>query len=112
MDETGSLLWGKAHEDKKDIASLSKMMTLYVTYRYVAAGVISFDKEVYVPESAAGTNGTTANLRRNDCLKIIDLLYGMMLPSGNDAANVLAEEIGKLVFNLAPRSKRSGKAPY
>jgi len=82
------------------------MMTLYVTYRYVSAGVISFDKEIYVSDTAAGTHGTTAYLKRNDCLKLSDLCYAMMLPSGNDAANVLAEEIGKLVFDLAPRSKR------
>ena len=42
--------------------------------------------------------GTTANLRANDKLKIKDLLYGLMLPSGNDAANVLVENIGKKIF--------------
>ena len=39
--------------------------------------------------------GTTAFLKINDQLKVIDLLYGMMLPSGNDAAYALADFCGE-----------------
>lgn len=41
--------------------------------------------------------GTTANLREGDILTIEQLLYGMMLPSGNDAAYALAEFFGRVL---------------
>ena len=41
--------------------------------------------------------GTTANLKIGDVLTVEDLIYGMMLPSGNDAAYALAEFFGKVI---------------
>ena len=46
----------------------------------------------------AYVRGTSANLRQGDCLSAEQLMYGMMLPSGNDAAFVLAKYFGKLLF--------------
>lgn len=43
-----------------------------------------------VSDEAAEMPGTTAELEVGDMLTIEDLLYGLMLPSGNDAATVLA----------------------
>jgi D-alanyl-D-alanine carboxypeptidase len=43
-----------------------------------------------VTEWSADINGTSANLIANSWVSIMDLLYGLMLPSGNDAALVLA----------------------
>ena len=42
--------------------------------------------------------GTSAELIVGDCLTVEELLYGMMLPSGNDAAFVLAKHFGKFIF--------------
>jgi D-alanyl-D-alanine carboxypeptidase (penicillin-binding protein 5/6) len=36
----------------------------------------------------------------------------MMLPSGNDAAVVLAEEIGSKIYELLPKAKKAGKTPF
>lgn len=41
--------------------------------------------------------GTSANLRNDDELLVIDLLYGLMLPSGNDAGFALAQFFGKFL---------------
>lgn len=49
---------------------------------------------VRVSEVASKIIGTTANLKAGTWITLRDLLYGMMLPSGNDAAYVLAETIG------------------
>ena len=47
-------------------------------------------------------NGTSANLKLGEELFIIDLLYGLLLPSGNDAGVALAQYFGKfLSFKLA-----------
>lgn len=53
---------------------------------------------VKITRMAASMNGTSAKLREGDHLKMIDLLYGLMLPSGNDAAFALAEALGCLLF--------------
>lgn len=47
---------------------------------------------------AASINGTSANLFDNYWMSVEDLLYGLMLPSGNDAALVLAENIGAVIY--------------
>lgn len=41
--------------------------------------------------------GTSANLRDGDKLLVIDLLFGLLLPSGNDAALALAQYFGKFL---------------
>ena len=52
---------------------------------------------IRVEKEAAYMEGTTANLRLGDELSVIDLLHGMMLPSGNDAAVALAQYFGKFI---------------
>jgi serine-type D-Ala-D-Ala carboxypeptidase (penicillin-binding protein 5/6) len=47
-----------------------------------------------ISRNASLQDGTTAGLSYNDVLSVKDLLYGMMLPSGNDAATALAEAFG------------------
>ena len=51
-----------------------------------------------VTEVAADIRGTNANLEAGDILSVEQLLYGLMLPSGNDAAFALAQYFGKLLF--------------
>lgn len=48
---------------------------------------------------AADTNGTTANLKAHDMLTVNELMYGLMLPSGNDAAECLALYFGALIMH-------------
>jgi D-alanyl-D-alanine carboxypeptidase (penicillin-binding protein 5/6) len=52
---------------------------------------------VQVDESVLDVTGTSANLTPGDVLSIDDLLFGLMLPSGNDAAHVLALHLGGLI---------------
>jgi D-alanyl-D-alanine carboxypeptidase len=56
--------------------------------------------EVFVKISRSSTifNGTSAQLRNGKWVKVLDLLYGTMLPSGNDAAYLLSEVMGLLLF--------------
>ena len=52
------------------------------------------NKEVIIDSKAAGTGGSRLGLKKNDRITIRDLLYGLMLRSGNDAAIALATEVG------------------
>jgi D-alanyl-D-alanine carboxypeptidase len=56
-------------------------------------------KDLYyrVPDSIAGTPGTSAQLEAGDILTAYDLLFALMLPSGNDAALCLADVMGKAI---------------
>ena len=76
---------------KREIASLTKIMTcicaLELCEKYKMNRSTTYFK---VTEWAARTIGTTANLLDNAWMSVEDLLYGLMLPSGNDAAMVLA----------------------
>ena len=54
-------------------------------------------KVVTVEKKAAGTGGSRLGLKVNDKITIHDLLYGLMLESGNDAAVALAIEIGVIL---------------
>jgi D-alanyl-D-alanine carboxypeptidase len=53
--------------------------------------------ETVIGQKAAGLQGTSAKLQYGDTIKLIDLLHGLMLPSGNDAALALAEWGGKVI---------------
>lgn len=58
-----------------------------------------------VTDSAESMIGTTAELKSKTWVKLSDVLYGAMLPSGNDAALLLSEYIG--YFNLIEKKRRS-----
>ena len=53
---------------------------------------------IRVSKTSALLTGTSAQLKFGKWLKLEDLLYGAMLPSGNDAAYLLAEVLGLLLF--------------
>lgn len=58
---------------------------------------------VGVEKEAAEIGGTTAELRLGDKLSVCDLIHGMMLPSGNDAAVALAYYFGNLILQSDSR---------
>lgn len=93
--KTGEMMCGKAAYSLREIASLTKIMTclLSVQLLRVLEG-LTLESLVSVSERAGSMCGTSARLRPGDRLRIKDLLYALMLPSGNDAAQCLAEVFG------------------
>jgi D-alanyl-D-alanine carboxypeptidase (penicillin-binding protein 5/6) len=80
------------------MASLTKIMTSVVVIQLCADYKINVNKSWFkVSNFAANITGTSANLIENQRVTIIDLLYGLMLPSGNDAAIVLAEGFSDII---------------
>ena len=83
-------------------------MTFFVVKQCVRERVCNYQDIVTVPREATLLGGTTAFLRTNDRLKLLDLLYAMMLPSGNDAAYALADFCGsKMLENIKINKKKS-----
>jgi D-alanyl-D-alanine carboxypeptidase (penicillin-binding protein 5/6) len=93
---TGQILASKNPDERREPASLTKVMTEYVVSAEIAAGRIHLDDPVTISEHAwksggAGTDGSTSFLKLGSQVKLKDLLYGMIIQSGNDSAIALAE---------------------
>ena len=86
---TDSVLFEKNIHERRAIASTTKIMTAVVTLENADVSEI-----VTVPASCAGIEGTSMYLREGEKISVSDLLYGVLLQSGNDAANTLAYHIG------------------
>ena len=75
-------------------ASLTKMMTLYLTFEALNTGRLRLDQYLPVSVAAASKQPTKLGLRPGDAVSVQDLILGIVTRSANDAAAVLAEGIG------------------
>ncbi len=83
------------------MASTSKIMTAWIVLRLAAADVKVLDEIVTYSERAAKTTGSSAKLAAGEKVPVKELLYGLLLPSGNDAAVALAEHFGPRFGNAS-----------
>lgn len=95
---TGQVLAEENADARVEPASITKVMTAYIVSAELAAGKIKLDDPVFISEHAwrsggAGTDGSTSFLAVNSKVPLRDLLYGMIIQSGNDAAIALAEHV-------------------
>lgn len=94
--QTGKILYEKNPYEKRSPASTTKIMTLIV-----ALEKGNVDDIVTASEYASQTEGSTMWLSPGEKMKMLDLLYGIMLVSGNDATVAVAEHIAGSVPNFA-----------
>jgi len=92
--QTGKLLWGYNESEPRDFASTTKIMTAFVVLKLAADKPEILDEMVTFSERADRTGGTSARVRVGEKLSVRELLYGLLLPSGNDATVALAEHFG------------------
>lgn len=92
--ETGKLLWGKNDSVVRDPASTTKIMTAHLVCRLAQEDPKVLEEIVTFSERADKTSGSTADLREGEQVSARELLYGLMLPSGNDASVAFAEHFG------------------
>lgn len=75
-------------------------MTLHVVLEFAKKHNLDLKVlQVPISKNAAKINGTSAKVRAGDIFSCYDLLYAMMLPSGNDVALALAEFFGRLLID-------------
>lgn len=91
---TGDVLYEKSAEEKAYPASTTKIMTALIVLETLDKYDSPIEQIVTVPANAEGVEGSSIYLKKNERISIEDLLYGLMLVSGNDAAVALAEIIG------------------
>ncbi len=83
--QTGRVLYEKAADSRSLIASTTKIMTALIVSEQ--CNVLS---QVRIPKEAVGIEGSSMYLKEGEILTVQELLYGLMLHSGNDAAVALA----------------------
>ena len=84
-----AILYGKNELTKTKMASTTKIMTAIIVIENT-----NLNEIVEISSKAAGTGGSRLKIKKGDKISVKDLLYGLMLRSGNDAAVALAEYVG------------------
>lgn len=87
--ESKRILYSKNANEKRAMASTTKIMTAIV-----ALENSRLEEEITVSKKAAGVGGSRLGLQTGNKISMNDLLYGLMLRSGNDAAAQIAETVG------------------
>ena len=88
--EDNEVLYSEKVHDKLYPASTTKIMTTYVALKY---GDLESTATVSKNTVSVPADSSSAGLRLGDRLTLQDLLYGLMLPSGNDSAIAIAEQV-------------------
>ena len=86
--DSGRVLYENNADEERLIASITKIMTCIIA---IEQG--DLDSDVEAGEEILKMYGTSIYLELNEKMKLIDLLYGLMLRSGNDASVVIAKEV-------------------
>lgn len=87
--QSGRILYEKEAHEVRRIASITKIMTAILA---IESGKLN--DSVKVTENAVRAEGSSIYLKPGETIKLEDLVYGMMLRSGNDAATAIAEHVG------------------
>lgn len=108
--KTGRLLWGFQADEPGKSASTTKMMCAYVILQLAAKDPAVLDETVTFSKLADATAGSTAGIKAGESLPVRDCLYGLLLPSGNDAGNALAEHFNSRFAPPDPAMLAAGLA--
>ena len=90
---TDKVLSASAADEQLAPASLTKLMTAYVVFGALQSGRIRLDEPAHVSSKAWRTGGTRMFIELNSDVAIDDLVHGLLIQSGNDAAVALAEHV-------------------
>ena len=93
-EDSGTVLYEKNADARRPIASITKVMTLLLTFEALEAGKISLDDFVPVSEHAYHMGGSQIWLEPGEEMTLNDMLKAICISSANDAAVAVAEYIG------------------
>lgn len=98
------VIWGKKENEKRPMASTTKIMTAIVVLENA-----NLDDAVVVSKKSAGTGGSRLGLKTGDKITVNNLLYGLLMVSGNDAAVALAEYVGGSIEGFADKMNQKAE---
>ena len=91
--ETNEILYEKNAFEKTPPASTTKILTSYIVFDQIKKGNLKLNDKFRVSEKAYKKGGSSMFLETNTMVTVEDLLYGIIVQSGNDASIVVAENI-------------------
>ncbi len=92
--ETGTVLANFNGDERMGPASLTKMLTLYLTFEALKDGKLTLDTMVPVSERAWRTEGSKMFIEVGKPVRVEDLIRGIAIVSGNDACVAISEQLG------------------
>lgn len=101
---SGRILFAQNADERLPMASCTKIMTALLALENAA-----LDEEVTAGRNAYGVEGTSIYLSEGETLTMEQMLYGLMLRSGNDAAVAIAEHVGGSVEGFAEMMNERAK---
>ncbi len=112
LDKNGKVLLEKNVNDRREVASICKLMTTLLVFEEIDKGNLRLDDYVIASEYACAVEGSQAFLDANQEYKVSDLLKSVIVASANDSAIVLAENIAgnekKFVTRMNEKAKELG----
>lgn len=93
-EDSGTVLYEKNADDRRPIASITKVMTLLLTFEALEAGRVQLDDAVPVSEHAYHMGGSQIWLEPGEQMTLKEMLKAICISSANDAAVAVAEYIG------------------
>lgn len=108
--DTGAILFEKEAEKRLYPASTTKIMTALVVLETLDRLSLGPDSRIIVPAEAAGLEGSSVYLKAGEEISMEELLYGMMLQSGNDAATAAAICAGGSLQNFVVQMNQKAEA--
>lgn len=108
--DSGKVIYAENATAVRHPASLTKMMTLYLTFDAIEKGKLGWNKMLPVSDEAASQAPTNLSLEAGDTIAVKDAVYGLIIRSANDAAVVLAEAISGSEEEFAKRMTQKARA--
>lgn len=106
---TGKVLYERNADTPLPPASLTKIMTMFLTLDAVKAKKISLNSKITITKQAANTGGSAMRLTAGEPVPVVRLLAGMAVSSGNDAATALATSLGGTQQQFVEQMNRKAK---
>ncbi len=107
-DREGNLLWDQQGSQKLEAASTTKIMTAHIVLNMAQKDPDVLNELITFSRRADETVGSTSGIREGESIEAGLLLYGLLLPSGNDAATALAEHFGKSFVEISEQDPIDG----
>ncbi len=98
---TGAVLYNRSGDAPRYPASLTKMMTLYMTFELIELGRLSYATKIKMTEEGAAASPTKLGLKPGEEISLIDAIKALVTKSANDVAIALAQHIGGTEANFA-----------
>lgn len=106
---TGTVLYNSAGDEQRYPASLTKMMTLYMTFELIEKGRLKYDDKISISAQAATQPPSKLDLDAGDTISVRNAVLSLVTKSANDIAVALAEHIGGSETNFARLMTRKAR---